>query len=319
LKNEGILWTHEDQGAAPKVYAISMKTSPPGQIVAVLDLESYTKGKKESPDFEDIAMAKCPHTDESCIWLGDIGDNCARLQSNGKPHSHKCGGSYHLYAIPEPEIEDHSSTLKDKPENVFEVELKYPDTGQYPNIPMDSEALVVSPDGTKAWLIEKRLRQTDPWQEATPARIYETSQNLSSVPSTITLELSLTTAIDNPDGVRITGADLHPLGTDLIVRTAYHGGTYLYTFEEPFNFDTIAYAGKVASNALKQPQPEAVAFDFTNVFEEQFGKAFWHISEQSNGYQWLEYVKCRDRAPEDSVEVRSSLQQYMNSLHVVDE
>ena len=41
-----------------------------------------------------------------------------------------------MYAVPEPEIVDHDSTLKEKATNVFEVELEYPDTGTYPNIAM---------------------------------------------------------------------------------------------------------------------------------------------------------------------------------------
>ncbi len=219
-----------------------------------------------------------------------------------------------MYAVPEPEIVDHDSTLKEKATNVFEVELEYPDTGTYPNIAMDSEALVVSPDGSKAWLIEKRLMQADPRDRPTPARIYETSQNLTTIPSTVKIDLKLSTIIDNPDGVRITGADLHPTGQDLLVRTAYHGGTYLYTFDTPFDFDTIRYQGRVASNSLKQPQPEAVSFDFTNTFPNQFGKAFWHISEQGNGYQQLEYVKCKDG--QMTLQVRDVFTNPYRSLHL---
>ena len=54
-----------------------------------------------------------------------------------------------------------------KATNVFEIKVAYPNTGTYPNIPMDSEAMVVAPDGSKAWLIEKRhgLREshTESW------------------------------------------------------------------------------------------------------------------------------------------------------------
>jgi len=310
IANEGILWTHEDQGKDPKLYAVSLKSDPPGEIVAIIDLHPWTKRHKESPDFEDIALAKCPHTDEYCIWLGDIGDNCARLQSDGKPHSLDCGSSYYLYAVPEPEIRDHDSVLKEKARDVFEVELEYPFTGEYPNIAMDSEALVVSPDGSKAWLIEKRLMQAKPWDRPTPARIYETSQNLTLVPSSVSIPLKLSTIIDNPDGVRITGADLHPTGEDLIVRTAYHGGTYLYTFDVPFDFKTIQFRGRLASNSLRQPQPEAVTFDFTNVEPAQFGKAFWHISEQSQGWQNLEYVRCKDDLQQ--LQVRGIMSPYRN-------
>jgi len=294
-KNKGILWTHEDMGAAPLIYGISLQSSPPGAIVSIIDMKGVTK-HKEKPDFEDIAVAKCPHLpDQDCIWMGDIGDNCARLQSNGQAHALDCGGSYYLYAVPEPNITRHEPEGSSaEPGDVFEVQLLYPFTGQYPHLAMDSEALVVAPDGSKAWLIEKRLQQTDPWQSETPARIFETSGDLRNTTSITNVDLELVTSINNPDGVRITGADLHPQGTDLIIRTAYHGGTYLYTLDVPFDFTTTRYHGRIVRNSLRQSQPEAVSYDYTGIFPDQVGKGIWHVSEQTGGYQNLEYVKCKD-------------------------
>ena len=79
----------------------------------------------------------------------------------------------------------------------------------------------------------------------------------------------------------------------MIVRTGDDGGSYAYAFDKPFDFSTIRFEEKVASNSLHQPQPEAVAYDFTNVEAEQVGRAIWHISEQGEGNQPLEYVRCK--------------------------
>ena len=304
VANDNILWTHEDSGKHARIYGISLKSSPPGEIVARIDLNAYTSKHKQGPDFEDIALSRCPHTEGYCLWMGDIGDNCARLQSNGQPWSYDCGGRFYLMAVPEPAITDHDDVLKVKAKNVFEVELEYPNSGRYPNIPMDSEAMVVSPEGDKAWLIEKRHGLHWDYHN-TPARIFATSQNLTRVPSGAKIGLRMENTINNPNGWKITGADLHPTGRELLVRTGDDGGTYMYTFDRPFDFTSIKMDGKVAENSLHQPQPEAVAYDFTKADPEQYGKAFWHISEQGEGYQPLEYVKCKDNAQDsEQFEVR---------------
>ena len=122
---------------------------------------------------------------------------------------------------------------------MFAVELTYPDTGVYPNIPMDSEAIVVAADGSKAWLIEKRLMLEDRSDHPTPARIFETPGDLRAASSGDVLQMSLATTIANPDGIRITGADLHPNGVDLVVRTAYWGGTYAFAMDAPLHFASL--------------------------------------------------------------------------------
>jgi len=86
---------------------------------------------------------------------------------------------------------------------------------------------------------------------------------------------------------------------EMVVRAGDEGGTWAYKFREPFDFSTIELHGKVASNSLHQPQPEAVAYDFTGIENGQAGKALWHISEQGEGYQPLEYVRCSEDGTEE--------------------
>lgn len=191
---------------------------------------------------KDIAIGACPHRPGTdCLFVGDVGDNCARLQTDGNPHSYACGGRYFLYAVPEPVVSADAPAehAVREAEDVFAVELTYPDTGVYPNIPMDSEAIVVAADGSKAWLIEKRLMLEDRSDHPTPARIFETPGDLRAASSGDVLQMSLATTIANPDGIRITGADLHPNGVDLVVRTAYWGGTYAFAMDAPLHFASL--------------------------------------------------------------------------------
>ena len=206
-ENPGVLWSHEDSGKHPELYAVSVLPGTMGKIVAKVDLKKVTARHQQRPDFEDVARSRCPHLpDRDCIWAGDIGSNCARLQSNGFPYSLECGDSFYLIAVPEPTITDHGDYAKIDAKDVFEVEVAYPHTGSYPNIPMDSEALVVHPNGTKAWLIEKRHGLY--WDyRGTPARIYETPQDLRNIPSRAKVQLKLAATVNNPDGWKITGGE----------------------------------------------------------------------------------------------------------------
>merc|ERR1719247_3239468 len=102
-ENPGVLWSHEDSGKHPELYAVSVLPGTMGKIVAKVDLKKVTARHQQRPDFEDVARSRCPHLpDRDCIWAGDIGSNCARLQSNGFPYSLECGDSFYLIAVPEP-------------------------------------------------------------------------------------------------------------------------------------------------------------------------------------------------------------------------
>ena len=85
----GILWTHNDSGHPPDLFAITFA----GQLVAHFQLPGA-----EMVDWEDLALAPCPATlsqNQTCIYIADTGDN---FQHRRKVQ---------LYVLPEPNPWNH--------------------------------------------------------------------------------------------------------------------------------------------------------------------------------------------------------------------
>ena len=78
----GVLWTHNDSGDGPYLYATDLQGTDRG-AVRVLGAEAF--------DWEDIALGPCPTRAGECVFIGDVGDNI-----EVRPF-------VTLYAVPEPE------------------------------------------------------------------------------------------------------------------------------------------------------------------------------------------------------------------------
>ena len=112
--NPGVLWTHEDSGGAPELYALD----PTGQRVATLTLDGVT-----NTDWEDLAVAECAAG--WCLHVGDIG-------TLGTDRD-----TFAVLTVPEPLLSG-ASTLTATPEVR---------TFRYPEGPEDAEALAVDAEG----------------------------------------------------------------------------------------------------------------------------------------------------------------------------
>jgi hypothetical protein len=107
----GVLWTHNDSGNDPVLYAVYAS----GQMVG----RSRVRGA-ENRDWEDIGIGPCP--DGSCLYIGDIGDNNRERTEIA------------VYRVPEPEPGSPSAPAERFP-------MRYPDG------PHDAEAMFVLPSG----------------------------------------------------------------------------------------------------------------------------------------------------------------------------
>lgn len=150
--NADVLWIHVD-GFYPRLYAVSSSVADQGAVLAEVQLP-FT-----GFDFEDVALGGCPHIPHtSCIFLGDIGDNCARRDEDGSSSALSDDPSctpkpFHtIYAFPEPNV-----TLAEAPDGsvdaVAVIAVRRKDVMawnfMYPFGAMDSESLFVSPDGSR--------------------------------------------------------------------------------------------------------------------------------------------------------------------------
>lgn len=117
----GLLWTHNDAGHGPELYA----TDSTGRA-----LGRWTVTGAASVDWEDIALGPCPAG--TCLVIGDVGDN-----REGRT-------SVTLYRFPEPD----PTVPGGGTAPVEALVIRYPDR------PRDVEALMADPGGG-IWLLSK--------------------------------------------------------------------------------------------------------------------------------------------------------------------
>lgn len=136
LRNPGILWTHNDSGDGPYLYAFDLK----GENRGVFRLEGAN-----AIDWEDMAAAPCPgDRSRPCLFAGDIGDN------------DRTRAEIQVYIVGEPEVPPRAragSRRRATPlTGVRTLRLRYPDS------PHDAEALLVHPSSDAVYIITKQRR-----------------------------------------------------------------------------------------------------------------------------------------------------------------
>lgn len=118
-KHPGVFYVHNDSGDAPRIFAIDDRGRDRGEIAIT---------GAEAVDWEDIAVGPCG--DDSCIYVGDIGDNDEERTS------------YTVYRIREPEqLRGHAAAEP--------IVFTYPDGAH------DAETLLVHPTTGRAYVVTK--------------------------------------------------------------------------------------------------------------------------------------------------------------------
>jgi len=124
----GILWTHNDSGDGPYLYATDLNGTDRGAL--------RVPGA-EAVDWEDIALGPCPRQPGDCLYVGDTGDNLERR------------ARVTIYAVPEPDPPLTAADTQRVTSPALALSLYYPDG------PRDVEALYVSPRDTAVYLVSK--------------------------------------------------------------------------------------------------------------------------------------------------------------------
>lgn len=128
----GVLWTHNDSGGEPVVYALDEG----GRILGRVRVAGA-----RNRDWEDIALGPCP--DGTCLYIADTGDTRLRRDDAA------------IYRIPEPAPDDSVS----RPAERFAL--------RFPDGPRDVEAVYVLPD-TTLYLVGKGRNHPIALYRATP-------------------------------------------------------------------------------------------------------------------------------------------------------
>jgi len=177
---DGVFWTHNDSGDAPRIYAFNLK----GEALA-----TYTVTGAQAVDWED--MASFTLDEKPYLLLADIGDNAARRKF------------VTLYVVPEPKLSDDARGAAGRVAVAMKIDFTYADG------PQDCEAVAVDPTERAIILVSKRGRRKAyklPLPDETPAKPL-VAEKIAD------LDIPWTTAMDiSPDGRRavvLTYADAY--------------------------------------------------------------------------------------------------------------
>ena len=192
----GVLWTHNDSGHDPVLYAVDSS----GALLGIFPVGGIT-----AVDWEDIALGMCPSTPHHCLYISDTGDNTESRRFAS------------IYVVEEP------SALPVRPEEgemlrAHQLRFRYADG------PHDVEALAVTGSGTLL-LISKGRRGAVGVYRILGSEVVQDSlvvdrwQDLDIVP-----QPSL--------GRLVTGAAVSPNGRQLVVRTYIELTFYRLTDDE---------------------------------------------------------------------------------------
>lgn len=217
-----VLWTHEDSGDRPYLYATDL---------AGRDLGRLLVAGANAEDWEDMALGDCPRRPgTSCLFIADTGDN-----EEDRPR-------VTVYAVPEPRPPGRAGDTLRVTAAARALHFRY-ERG-----PRDVEALFVERDGDmhlvtkgRKGTVEHYVVSAGAWDLAGPA----VARHVQDLPIRSRAAL----------GRWVTGAALSPSGGIAAVRT--YSEVYLFPLEAGRLGGSPT---AVCSVAAAEPQGEAVAF-----------------------------------------------------------
>jgi hypothetical protein len=184
----GVLWTHNDSGDGPYLYATDLQGR---------DLGFLLVPGAEAIDWEDIALGPCPTRAGSCVYLADTGDNLERRTS------------VTVYAVPEPDPPTGPGDTLRTTGAPAVLQLRYPDGAH------DVEAIYVSPKGGDLYLVSKGRSGS--------IGVYRVDRAEWSGPAGVIVRAARVQILDiRPDGGAgrwVTSAAIRPDGRLVAIRT----------------------------------------------------------------------------------------------------
>jgi len=231
----GVLWTHNDSGDGPYLYATDLHGADRGALIVP---------GAQAIDWEDMALGPCPlpfllqprprqHA-ATCVYLGDTGDNL-----EARPY-------VTVYAIPEPEPPESPRDTLGTTRAPAVLRVRYPDGSH------DVEAIYVSPRDTAVYFVSKGFRR------GSAIRLYRVERQHWSSPDT-SGEIAVATLVQTLDirpnteaGRVVTGGAVRSDGRVVALRTYSEiylfypgiGGRLVPARERPCNIAGIDDGGE---------------------------------------------------------------------------
>ncbi|UCH80405.1 MAG: hypothetical protein JSW20_11780 [Nitrospiraceae bacterium] len=235
--NSGVLWTHNDSGDQPRIFAMNLKGDHLGEF-NLLNTENH--------DWEDIAAGPGPADGEQYLYIGDIGDN-SRIRT-----------SIFVYRLREPEVEQTQPPVSMDITDVDVLEMQYPD-----NQAFDAETLLVDPVSGDIFIVTKNNTAT--------SKVFR-NPSPHNADEIFTLEEVATVKLGTSFLYAVTGGDVSGDGSMIILRS-YLNAVILFRddAEDMAHSFTGVSCGVPVDESLGQ-QGEAITFDpdgsgYTTVIE----------------------------------------------------
>jgi hypothetical protein len=206
----GVLWTHNDSGDGPYLYATDLQGTDRGALLVP---------GAQAIDWEDMSLGPCPvnfslqsrptrKDADTCIYLADTGDNM-----EFRPF-------VTIYAIPEPVPPEHARDTSGTTRAPAVLRLRYPDGSH------DVEAVFVSPRDTAVYLVSKGATR------GSAIRLYRVDRSAWRTTDTTT-DIVVATLVQTLDirpssegGRVVTAGAIRPDGRLVALRT--YGEIYLF-------------------------------------------------------------------------------------------
>jgi hypothetical protein len=220
--NNQILWTHNDEGNDPRIFAINTSA----QIVAI-----YYLNLKDGRDFEDITIGKGTDSDDWYLYLGDIGDN-------NKNHEKKF-----IYRFKEPKVDASQNLVTDTIYSFDKITFKLPDI-------YDSEAMMFDPITKDIIIISKREKKELVFKLPYPHSTTKTmnAEEIAEVPF----------GYEGFNGSGVTAADISEDGTEILIKT--YSKVYYYSRDISKPIEKAFDKKPAEVNYTFEPQGEAICW-----------------------------------------------------------
>lgn len=201
---ENVLWTHNDSGDGPFIYAIDLQ----GRHLGTWKIPNVSNF-----DWEDIATFR--NKDGTCfIYIGEIGNNRRRRAES------------EIFRITEPLIEGAGGSNRRKPVITPKAEkLRF----VYPDVRQDAEALLVHPTSGEIYVISKLLTGA--------AGVYSVQADFDSPNAILAKKIGELSLPAVPNGL-VTGGDISPDGRRVVVSDYFSGYELVLAVDEE-SFDEI--------------------------------------------------------------------------------
>jgi hypothetical protein len=254
LCQENVLWTHNDSGDVPAIYAIDMA----GKLLGI-----WTVAGAEHKDWEDMGTRR-DGSGKCWLYLADIGN------TNGRGRK-----SHRIYRVEEPQLVPASPNLEKEiaPETASAETLEF----QYPDGSYDAEAMIVHPRTEEVYVLTK--------EKSKPSTIYKLAPAFGDSGMQMAVRVGEFTVPTIPNGF-LTGASIFPDGRSIAI-CDYAAGYEITLPDAASSFDEIWKQAPRAFSLGNREQGEAIAYgvDRDTIFatSERKGGNLIEVKRQKNG------------------------------------